>query len=103
MIVTIPAGSIGDRAYTAHWTPIAYALTYDLDGGTSNNPTSYTAESAAITLTNPTKPGYDFARWSGTGITGGLVMTVTIPAGSTGDRTYTAHWTLTPPAIRSAY
>ena len=96
MTVTIAAGSVGDRTYTAHWTPIAYALTYDLDGGTANNPTRYTAESAAITLTNPTKPGYDFAGWSGTGISGDPVITVTIHAGSIGNRSYTAHWTPTP-------
>ena len=47
--------------------------------------------SAAITLTNPTKEGYTFTGWSGTGLTGDNNMTVTIPANSTGDRSYTAH------------
>ena len=72
--------------------PITYNITYDLDGGTATNPTSYTVESGAITLNNPTKTGYPFIGWSGTGLTGEDNMTVTIPQGSTGNRTYTAHW-----------
>jgi uncharacterized repeat protein (TIGR02543 family) len=83
----------------AKWTPDDYTITYHLNGGAVSpaNTTNYTIESDAITLTNPTKTGYDFAGWSGTGITGDPVMTVTIPAGSTGSRSYTAHWTETPP------
>ena len=83
----------------AKWTPDDYTITYHLNGGAVSpaNTTNYTIESDAITLTNPTKTGYDFAGWSGTGITGDPVMTVTIPAGSTGNRSYTAHWTETPP------
>ncbi|MGN0114315.1 MAG: dockerin type I domain-containing protein, partial [Acutalibacteraceae bacterium] len=46
-----------------------------------------------ITLNNPAKIGYAFTGWSGTGLTGEDNMTVTIPKGSTGDRTYTAHYT----------
>mgnify|MGYP003061734903 CR=1 FL=1 len=36
--------------------------------------------------------GYTFTGWSGTGLDGENNMTVTIPTGSTGNRTYTAHW-----------
>jgi len=83
----------------AQWTIVPYKITYDLDGGSVSpaNPDGYTVEDPPITLINPTKSGYDFDGWSGTGITGGPIMTVTIPAGSTGDRTYTAHWIKTPP------
>ena len=49
-------------------------------------------ESDAITLNNPTKTGYTFTGWSGTGLTGENNMVVTIPTGSTNDRVYTAHW-----------
>ena len=39
-----------------------------MDGGTADgNPTGYSVESAAITLVNPTREGYDFTGWSGTG------------------------------------
>ena len=91
--VTIAKGSTGDRAYTAKWNPVTYTITYQLDGGTaSGNPTKYTIESEAITLKNPTKTGYTFAGWSGDGLTGSENENVTIAAGSTGNRTYTAHW-----------
>ncbi len=91
--VTIPQGSVGDRQYTATWTAISYTITYNLDGGNVvGNSNSYTIENGNINLNNPTKEGYIFAGWSGTGISG-TAMTVTIPQGSTGDRTYTASWT----------
>ena len=84
---------------TAQATPISYTITYHLDGGTdSGNPTTYTVESEAITLNNPTRTGYTFAGWTGTDITG-TSSTVTIPKGSTGDRTYTATWTANTYAI----
>ena len=94
MSVTIAAGSTGDKAYTATWTPITYTISYNLDGGSvaTANPTSYTIESAAITLNNPTKEHYDFAGWTGTGLDA-ATQTVTIAAGSTGNRSYTATWT----------
>ena len=92
--VTIAKGSMGARTYTATWTPITYTITYDLDGGAvaTANPATYTIESDAITLVNPTKDGFDFAGWTGTGLTE-ATKNVTIAKGSTGDRTYTATWT----------
>ena len=72
--------------------PKTYNISYDLDGGTATNPATYTVESDAITLNNPVKTGYTFTGWSGTGLTGENNMTVTIAKGSTGDRTYTAHF-----------
>ena len=78
---------------TAQWTVNQYTITYDLAGGTvKGNPDTYTIETVAFTLKNPTKSGYTFTGWSGTGLDGENNMTVTIPTGSTGNRTYTAHW-----------
>ena len=95
LTVTIPAGSTGDRSYTAHWSLNTYSITYDLNGGTvSGNPDFYTVESAAITLNQPTRIGYTFTGWSGTNLTGEDNLTVTIPTGSIGNRSYTAHWSL---------
>ena len=76
------------------WQRDTYAITYDLDGGTAaeGNPDSYTVETDAFTLKNPTRPGYTFTGWSGTGLTGEDNLTVTIQKGSTGNRSYTAHW-----------
>ena len=78
---------------TAQWTVNQYTITYDLAGGTvEGNPDTYTIETVAFTLKNPTKSGYTFTGWSGTGLDGENNMTVTIPKGSTGNRTYKAHW-----------
>ena len=77
---------------TAQWTVNQYTITYDLAGGTvEGNPDTYTIETVAFTLKNPTKSGYTFTGWSGTGLDGENNMTVTIPKGSTGNRSYTAH------------
>ncbi|NLV50270.1 MAG: hypothetical protein GXY20_06195, partial [Clostridiales bacterium] len=92
--VTIETGSTGDRTYTATWTAIDYDITYELDGGNYTDiehPTSYTA-AGGVALVAPVKSGYTFAGWTGTGLAG-QTMSVTIPAGSTGARTYTATWT----------
>ena len=91
MLVTVEKGSIGNRSYTATWTPVRYEITYDFAGGTDNgaNPISYTIEDN-ITLVNPTKVGYTFAGWRGTGVAGSA-MVVSI-RNTTGDRSYTATW-----------
>lgn len=92
--VSIPKGSSGNKNYTANWTPINYTITYNLDGGAVNgNPSTYNADQT-ITLNNPTKNNYTFIGWTGSnGNTPQLNLT--IPFGSTGNRTYTANWTLT--------
>ena len=75
----------------ALWDPTPYSISYDLDGGGTDNPTTYNIESSEITLRRPTKAGFKFLGWSGTGIDE-LSTSVTIPAGSHGDRSYEAHW-----------
>ena len=87
---TMPAENL---TITAQWTVNQYTITYNLAGGTAEgNLDTYTIETGAFTLKNPTKSGYTFTGWSGTGLDGENNMTVTIPTGSTGNRTYTAHW-----------
>ena len=81
----------------ATWTPITYTISYDLAGGALadgvTNAVSYTIESDAITLNNPSREGYTFAGWTGTGLTE-ATMEVIIAKGSMGDRSYTATWTV---------
>ena len=94
-VVTINLGSTGDRNYRATWTEQVYTITCNLEGGTLaegfENPTSYTINSALITLNNPTRAGYTFAGWTGADVTD--PMRVRIPRGSIGNRAYTAQWT----------
>ena len=41
-----------------------FDITYNLAGGTTTNPTGYTVNSGNITLSEPTRYGYDFLGWS---------------------------------------
>ena len=92
-VTAIGGTEMGNKEYWAKWEINQYTITYDLAGGTAEgNPNTYTIETGAFTLKNPTKSGYTFTGWSGTGLDGENNMTVTIPKGSTGERRYTAHW-----------
>ena len=92
-VTAIGGTETGNKEYWAKWEINQYTITYDLAGGTAEgNLDTYTVETGAFTLKNPTKSGYTFTGWSGTGLDGENNMTVTIPTGSTGNRTYTAHW-----------
>ena len=91
-LATMPAAH---TTLTAKWDTIDYTITYDLDGGTvaTANAEGYTVVSEAITLNTPTRTGYTFAGWTGTGLTE-ATMEVTIAKGSTGNRTYKAVWAI---------
>lgn len=94
MEVSVPVGTTGALEYTANWNVISSNITYDLHGGSAVNPTEYNFYSDPITLNNPVLENYDFAGWTGTGLSE-QTMNVTIPTGSTGDRAYEAHYTPT--------
>lgn len=64
---------------------------YDLQGGSMDTPNPSCCAGEAITLRSPTRNGYRFTGWSGTGLDG-ITLNVTIPKESTGERYYTAHW-----------
>ena len=89
--VQVEKGTTGNLTYTANWAPIEYTIDYILNDGTVTNPGTYTVESESFTLSNPTKEGYDFAGWTGTGLTDPELV-VTILTGSYGNREYTATW-----------
>lgn len=102
--ITIAIGSYGSRNYIANWEVITYTITYNLDDGEidGSNPTTYTIESATFTLINPTKDGYIFVGWSGTGIVD-TSSSVTITKGSTGNREYTAVFEAIVPTYGTAF
>ena len=87
------SGSISHNFGTSLTPDYDYPITYDLDGGTADNPTSYKYITSTITLNAPTKDGnYYFAGW--TGSNGDEPQkTVTINQYSHGALSYTAHWT----------
>ena len=91
----IPQGSTGDRTYTANWQVIEYTIITLLEGGNagSSQVYFYTVEQT-VTLPTPTRTGYTFLGWTGEGITTPQ-PNVTIPKGSTGDKTYIENWELT--------
>lgn len=88
--VTITVGNIDKNKYT---------ITYNLNGGSiSGQKTTYTRTTETFKLPTPTKTGYTFTGW--TGGNGTTAQTsVSIEKGSTGNKSYTANWTLTTYAI----
>ena len=93
--IEIPQGSTGDRTYTANWQVIEYTIITLLEGGNAGTSEVYfyTVEQT-VTLPTPTRTGYTFLGWTGEGITTPQ-PNVTIPKGSTGDKTYIENWELT--------
>ncbi|MBE6156375.1 MAG: hypothetical protein E7161_01335 [Firmicutes bacterium] len=90
--VTISKGSTGNRNYTANWSVDNYSISYNLNGGSvSSLVYSYNIETNSFTLPTPTRTGYTFTGWTGTGL-GSANTSVTIYKGSTGNRSYTANW-----------
>ena len=90
--VKIPKGSTGNKAYTANWQVIKYTIITLLEGGNAGSSGAYvyTVEET-FTLPTPTRTGYTFWGWTGEGITKPQ-PSVTIPRGSTGDKTYIENW-----------
>ena len=91
-LTTIPAMDI---TITAKWEIEKYKIEFDYNGGALaegvTNQAEYTIESKDITLAEPSRIGYEFEGWEGTGLTG-PTKNVIITKGSTGNRSYTAKW-----------
>lgn len=86
-----------DMTIQAIYEPIAYTITYELNGGSENpNPVSYTIESETIVLKAPVRESYTFTGWFTDTL---LTEEITeIPGGSYGDLTLYAGWKGTAPA-----
>ena len=90
--VSIAKNSTGNKSYTANWSLNTYTISYNLNGGNiSGQKTSYNVTTDAFTLPVPTRNGYTFTGWTGTGLSS-ATKTVTVTKGSTGNRSYTANW-----------
>ena len=85
---TMPAKAV---TLNAKWALVTYKIAYVTNGGNAISSSSYTIESADVTLPAPTRAGYDFAGWfDNEGLTGTAVTKVA--AGSFGDKTFYAKW-----------
>ena len=88
------AGLNSDTTVQAVWVEAKYRIMYDLAGGiasTEKNPTEYTITSPTINIFNPTKRGYEFVGWSGTGLASATTE-LSIRKGSFGNKNFTANW-----------
>ena len=91
---TIPADSFlagGSVTLTTTdgYDPIAF--NWSVTPGGLTNPASYNIETPSFTLVNPVREDVAFAGW--TGSNGEIPQTgITVPKGSTGSLSYTAHW-----------
>lgn len=70
-----------------------YEISYDLKGGTGSMVEEYTVETETFTLTEPEKTGNTFLGWTYDG-QAEPVKPVSIPKGTTGNRSYTAQWSV---------
>jgi uncharacterized repeat protein (TIGR02543 family) len=87
-VVTI----VGDHTLYAHWMLNTYTITYYLNGGSGASDSTYTVESAAVTLPVPARTGYVFGGWYGSSSLIGNAVTQ-IAAGSSGNKEFWAKWT----------
>lgn len=85
----------GSLVLKLYYNLIEYRITCDLDGGRlldgTEPPAVYTVLSDDLTLVNPEKEGHSFAGWT-TPDDDRPRREITIPSGSTGDRSFTANW-----------
>ena len=81
--------------YYALWNVNNYSINYVLNDGVNNaqNPYNYNVASSDITLKAPNKSGNTFLGWTYEGVTDPQ-LTVKIVKGSTGDKTFTANWSV---------
>lgn len=82
-----------DLTLIAGWTE-DFAITYSLGGGTFGTeipPQEYNANTGSFTIPNPTRSGYKFLGWTGTGIEE-PTKDLEITSDSLGNRQYVANW-----------
>ena len=86
---TMPAQAV---TKTPEVHPITYTITYNLNSGRIDyKKTFYNVETPTFYIENPTKKGFSFSGWTGTGISG-ATTDLSVPLGSYGNKTFTATW-----------
>ena len=59
----LPAGSFGDKIYTARFTPKEFTIDYHTDAKNTDNPKHYNVTDSAIILAEPSQEGHIFLGW----------------------------------------
>jgi len=91
-LTSITKGSTGDKKLYAKFSIITYTITYNLNNGTNGlNPSTYSIETATITLLNPTKTNYTFNGWFTKSDYSDSAVT-TITKGSIENKVFYAKW-----------
>ncbi len=86
---TMPAEAV---SRTPSAKTITYTITYKLNGGKVDYMKKYyNVETPTFYIDNPTKKGFTFTGWTGTGISGASTD-LSVPLGSYGNKTFTATW-----------
>lgn len=88
---TMPAKDIEVYAFAI---PIKYSIAYDLNGGNQNpaNPQNYTVETENFAIKSPTRNGYTFAGWTGSGIIKPEQIVEFKKGVTQGNKSYKANW-----------
>ena len=84
-------GASSNNTLYAVWSIITYSITYELNGGTADNPVEYTIETDSFSLNPPTRAGFTFRGWVNTA-SGGYKMNITVSKGSIGNLHFEAEW-----------
>ena len=81
-----------NSSYTLYaiWKVTEYNIAYSLNGGSTSNVGVYTINDRVV-INNPSRDGYAFVGWTGTGITGST-MNLVIETGSIGNKEFVANW-----------
>ena len=83
-----------NRTIKVYTELINYSISYNLNGGSmSGQKTSYNVNTATFTLPIPSKTGYTFTGWTGSN-SSTPQTSVSIAKGSTGNKSYTANWSI---------
>ena len=97
-VVEIFEGTAEDLVYYANWKSksqeTTYTITYNLDGGTATNPTTYKTSELPIEISDPEKEGYIFLGWTGYLGNGTPQRNLEIVETTIGNLTLTANWGL---------
>ena len=82
-----------DIVLTAQWSAIPYTITYNgvKTGATNSNPATYTVEDLPLVLSSASHTEWRFDGWTDDNNSDADITT--IPAGTTGNQSFTAHWT----------